>query len=196
MFSCLIPLCILSQTHSPLNIIIFGDSLSSGYNLPYKKDWVSLLASNNKQFIITNASVSGATSTDGLHIATFHLNKKYYHLVIIALGGNDFLKGIPIEHTRNNLEKIIKIANRNKSKVLILGIPFFSNYGNNYRNDILDMYKTLSVKFNSHLNPNFLGEVINDRKFLQSDGIHFNQEAQAIIQSNVEKSIKSLRFYN
>ena len=185
---------ILAQNNNS-TVLIVGDSLSSGYKLADKKDWVHILDSKLINTNIVNASTSGATTKDGVSILKFqlgikfkshsksNLNKNKPDIVVIALGGNDFLRGIPLIETKKNLNDMVTLVKKSGAKVVIFGIPFFPNYGADYLKRIQSMYQSVVKEHNAYYLSNFLQPVTgaSKSKYVMEDGIHFNESAQTPI---------------
>ena len=107
-------------------IMVFGDSLSAGYGIPLKKSWVSLLQARldkkKYRYRVVNASISGDTSSSGLSRLPTALAVHKPEIVILALGGNDGLRGLPIEQTKKNLSRMVTILKSKNIKILLVGI--------------------------------------------------------------------------
>lgn len=172
---------ILAQKDRPLTILVVGDSLSSGYLLQNDQSWVSIMKNKMIDTSVKNASTSGATTSNGLQILSFQLQKNKYDIVIIALGGNDFLRGIALQSTEENFNGMLSMISEHSAQAAIFAIPFFPNYGEPYLKKIAMMYKRLAVKHQAHLLKNFIQPVAGKFEYQLEDGIHFNKEAQPLI---------------
>ena len=176
-------------------IILFGDSLMAGYgldsadhlNLYLEKDLQSL----NIQSSITNASVSGDTTSGGLNRLNWSLQDDY-DLFVLGLGANDMLRGIAPEITNNNLSKIIEIVLDKDIKILLTGMQAPNSYGSDYQQSFNDIYPNLAKEFKISLYPFLLEGVALMPELNQSDGKHPNKEGIQIISKNLAKKISDI----
>jgi acyl-CoA thioesterase I len=170
-------------------ILVMGDSLSAEYGLPRGSGWVKLLeAQLHKQaspWTVFNASISGETSSGGLARIPALLETKRPGIVLLELGANDALRGLPIEQTENNLRKIIALSKQSGAKVLLFGIQIPPNYGQQYTKQFKELYAKLASQEGIELLPFFMAGVASNKDFFQSDNIHPNVEAQSILFKNV-----------
>ena len=176
-----------SQTN-PM-ILVLGDSLSAEYGLPRGSGWVALLESqlkkNASSSSVFNASISGETSSGGLSRLPALLNSKKPAIVMIELGGNDALRGLPIAETESNLRKMIVMSKQAGAKVLLFGMQIPPNYGQAYTGQFKALYFTLAKEEKIELIPFFLEGVATRPDLFQSDRIHPNVDAQTILFKNV-----------
>ena len=176
-------------------IILFGDSLMAGYgldsadhlNLYLEKDLQSL----NIQSSITNASVSGDTTSGGLNRLNWSLQDDY-DLFVLGLGANDMLRGIAPEVTKANLSKIIETVLNKNIKILLTGMQAPNSYGSEYQQSFNDVYPTLAEEFQISLYPFLLEGVALIPALNQSDGKHPNKEGTQIISKNLANKIHEL----
>ncbi len=165
-------------------IVAFGDSITAGYGInimdAYPAILEQLLRDAQKDIVVINSGVSGETTAGGLRRADFVVAQNP-DIVIIALGGNDVLRGIPPENTKNNLEQIIEKFQAGNVRVVLAGMYAPSNLGENYVREFNEIYPTLSKKYNIPLVPFLLAGVALDPTLNQADGIHPNQEGARII---------------
>jgi acyl-CoA thioesterase I len=176
-------------------IMVFGDSLSAGYGLPQEAGWVSLLKKKlQTQFPahVINNSISGETASGGRNRIEQALKIHRPDIVIIELGGNDGLRGAPIESIRDNLEAIIEACLRNKATVLLAGMQLPPNYGIAYTQKFQDIYPQLAKRHQLKLVPFLLDGFGDKREFFQTDGIHPNAHAQVKIVENVWKVLQTM----
>jgi len=177
-------------------IMVFGDSLSSGYGLPQDAGWVSLLKNRLLQqrlhYEVVNASISGETSRGGLSRITQSLTAHHPSIVILELGGNDGLRGQPVEATRDNLEGIIKACQQYGAKVLLIGMRLPPNYGMGYTQKFQSIYPELAKRYRLVLTPYMFEGFGYDLSMFQADGIHPGAAAQPIILDNIWKTLKPL----
>ena len=167
-------------------LLVVGDSLSAGYGLGRVDDgWVALLQQRLRRegyaIRVVNASISGDTTRGGLARLPAALNRFAPALTIIELGGNDGLRGFPLEEMGDNLAGMIELARGTGSQVVLLGMMIPSNYGPRYTDDFQGRFSTLSDRFGVPLVPFFLEDVALDATLMQADGIHPNEAAQPLM---------------
>ena len=176
-----------AQTNSV--ILILGDSLSAEYGLPRDSGWVKILEAQLKKdagpWTVFNASISGETSSGRLTRLPVLLNQKRPGIVMIELGANDALRGLPIVETELNLRKMIQMSKKSGAKVLLMGMQIPPNYGQNYTSKFKSLYPTLVREESIQLLPFFLEGVATRTDLFQTDRIHPNVEAQNILFKNV-----------
>ncbi len=165
--------------------MVVGDSLSAGHGMRQDESWVSLLQkrlnSKGYEYRVVNASISGDTTQGGRTRLPRALSKYKPALVIIELGGNDGLRGVPIEVTRGNLEAMIAASQDTGALVLVTGIRIPPNYGSTYVTRFQAIYDDLAKQYDLLLVPFFMRDVALDPDFMQPDGIHPNVRAQPIL---------------
>ena len=170
-------------------ILILGDSLSAEYGLPRGTGWVNLLeeqlARDKSPWNVFNASISGETSSGGFSRLPNLLNQKKPGIVIIELGANDALRGLPVNQTEANLLKMIQMSKKSGAKVLLCGIQIPSNYGQTYTQQFKKLYPQIANQEHIELMPFFLEGVASKPELFQADRLHPNVEAQSIIFKNV-----------
>ena len=174
-------------------VLLFGDSLMSGYGLP-EKDHLSVileksLESEGYEIQVFNGSVSGDTSLDGLDRIEDELLNETYDLIIIGLGANDMLRRINPNQTKQNLDKIINIILDNNIKVILAGMVASPTNGLNYKKKFDKIYPDLSKKFELELIPFLLKGVALNPNFNQDDGLHPNEKGVLIIAETIKRSI-------
>ena len=174
-------------------ILLFGDSLMSGYGLP-EEDHLSVvleksLKSEGYEIQIFNGSISGDTSLDGLDRIEDELSDVSYDLIIIGLGANDMLRRINPDQTKQNLEDIINIITSNNIKIILAGMIASPTNGLNYKKKFDKIYPDLSKKFELELIPFLLKGVALNPSLNQADGIHPNEKGVLIIAETIKKSI-------
>ena len=166
-----------------------GDSLSAEYGLPRGSGWVNLLqqqlAKEGSPWSVFNASISGETSSGGLARMGDLLKQKKPGLVLLELGANDALRGLPISESENNLRKMIQMSKKSGAKVLLFGMQIPPNYGKRYTKQFRDLYSTLATQEGITLLPFFLSGVADKPELFQADRLHPNVEAQNILYKNV-----------
>lgn len=173
-------------------IVAFGDSLSAGYGAEPGSSYPDFLQkeldAHGQRYRIVNLGISGDTTTDGLNRVAEVLSNKPY-LVIIEFGGNDGLRGLPIETTRANLEKIVSTIQASGAKVLLAGMTLPPNYGADYIKPFEGMYKDLGKRFNAPLIPFLLEGVGGHPDLMQQDGIHPTAQGNRIVAQTVYRAL-------
>lgn len=161
---------------------MLGDSLSAGYGLKPAQGWVALLEkrlqTQGYEYRVVNASVSGETSGGGLQRLPRALETHKPAVLILELGANDGLRGLPLTLTRDNLTKAIGIARQSGAKVLLVGMRLPPNYGPRYTNDFMRMYRDIATASRTALVPFLLQSVALKPALMQADGLHPTAEAQ------------------
>jgi acyl-CoA thioesterase I len=170
-------------------ILIVGDSLSAAYGLPTDVGWVTLLQkrleAQKKGYRVINASISGDTTMHGLARLEPVLKRYHPDIVIIELGGNDGLRGYPHETIKANLEVMIHKIRASGAKPLLVGVPLPPNYGSQYIEKFLKLYRETAIKHGVPLVGSLLTGVGGLPALMQADGIHPNSRAQPILLENV-----------
>lgn len=166
-------------------VLVVGDSISAGYGMPTSKVWVKLLEARLVQKgysqPVVNASVSGDTSAGGLSRLPSLLRQHRPAIVVLELGGNDGLRGMPVKVTRQNLTQMVRMAKHSGAQVLLLGIDVPPNYGPKYAKEFRDVYPGVARNTGAKLLPAFLAAVGADPDLMQADGIHPNSLAQPLL---------------
>jgi len=166
-------------------ILVVGDSISAGYGLTAKEGWVTLLQSRLKVqgygYRVVNASVSGETTTGGLARLPRALSVHRPAIVILELGGNDGLRGLPLETSRANLERMIVLSKDAGAQVLLLGMKIPPNYGPRYASEFERLYADLARRNKLAFEPFFLDKIALADGMMQEDGIHPTAKAQPIM---------------
>jgi acyl-CoA thioesterase I len=170
---------------SDRTILVFGDSLSAAYGLRPEQGWVALLqkrlASTGYGYEIVNASVSGETSSGGLQRLPRALQLHQPGILILELGANDGLRGLPLTTTRENLQKMIALAKQSHARVLLVGMRIPPNYGPRYTSDFAQMYPEIASRDGLPLVPFLLQSVALDPGRMQSDGLHPNARGEPAV---------------
>jgi acyl-CoA thioesterase-1 len=181
----------------PKNILFFGDSLTAGYGLSPEEAFPALvekeLNKTSQQVKVTNAGLSGETSAGGLSRIDWILRQPV-DIFVLELGGNDGLRGLPLDQTRKNLQAIIdKVrAKYPNTEFVLAGMMVPPNLGKDYTNEFQNIYPELAKKNNATLMPFLLEGVAGDEKLNLPDGIHPNVEGHKIVARNVAKIIRPL----
>jgi acyl-CoA thioesterase-1 len=180
-------------------IVVVGDSVSAEYGLARGTGWVALLgqrlAAEKLPWTVSNASISGDTTSGGLARLPAVLNQHHPKVVVIELGGNDALRGLPMSDTRRNLDAMATLAAASGARVLIAGMMVPPNFGRKYEADFAKMYADVAAAHRAALVP-FIFKGIADRPdaddWFQADRIHPIAKAHPIILDNVWAQLKPL----
>jgi len=187
---------------NPVTIAAFGDSLTQGFGLVPDEGFVpqleAWLTAQGAEVTLVNAGVSGDTTAGGLSRIEWTLTPQV-DAILVALGGNDLLRGMDPAASRANLEGILKIATARDLKVLLIGMQAPSNYGADYKAAFDSIYPELAKTYDVALHPNFLGALTSreDRsatvaEFMQGDGIHPNAAGVALIVQDIGPAVLKL----
>jgi acyl-CoA thioesterase-1 len=177
-------------------ILIYGDSLSAAYGLSQNAGWPALLQARLKQehmdYTVTNASISGETTSGGAARIAQTLAAHQPRVVIVALGANDGLRGLPLKQMRANLVKIVAASQKAASRVLLVGMRLPPNYGENYTRPFAQVYADIAREYKTAFAPFLLQGVAEQREFFQADNLHPTAQAQPIILDNLWKALAPL----
>lgn len=179
-----------ASAHSaPKTLLVVGDSLSAEYGLARGTGWVALLErklqAQKTDVRIVNASVSGETSSGGRTRMPALLARHKPDIVVIELGANDALRGLPVAATDNNLRAMVKAVRAAGARVLLVGIRIPPNYGRDYAERFFAMYGTISRDEKVALAPFMLDGVAEKTDMFQADRIHPLASAHPIILNNI-----------
>lgn len=178
------------------NVLVFGDSLSAAYGLATTQGWPALLERRLEQkapaWKVVNASVSGETTAGGLRRLPQDLKLHRPQVVVIALGANDALRGLPIAAARANLEQMVRLAREAKATPVLVGLMIPPNYGIEYAAQFRDMYSDIAKRMKVPLVPFLLEGVAEKRELFQADQLHPTAEAQPRILDNVWAVLQSV----
>lgn len=181
---------------TPPTVLIFGDSLSAAYGLPREAGWAQLLAqrlaARKPPLNLVNASVSGETSAGGLTRLPRLLAEHRPAIVVLALGANDGLRGLPLADTRKNLEAMIRLAKKQGSQVLLVGMRMPPNYGGPYTRKFQDLFGEVAASARVPRVPFLLEGMAEQRERFQADGLHPDAQAQPILLENVWRGLNPL----
>jgi acyl-CoA thioesterase-1 len=159
-------------------ILVFGDSLSAAYGLKPEQGWVALLNKRLRTqgygYNVVNASVSGETTSGGLQRLPRSLDLNKPQILILELGANDALRGLPLSNAKDNLSKMVEMGAKTGTRVLLVGMRIPPNYGPKYTASFVQMYTDLSAQYRTPLVPFLLQSVALDSSKMQDDGLHPN----------------------
>lgn len=174
-------------------ILVFGDSLSAAFGIPRESGWVNLLArrleARKPPFRVVNASVSGETSAGGLTRLPKALATHRPAIVILALGANDGLRGLPTRETARNLEAMIRLAKKQGGTVLLVGMRLPPNYGGAYTRKFQALFGEVAKTGKVHLVPFLLEDMAGQRERFQADGLHPDAQAQPVLLENIWREL-------
>lgn len=170
-------------------ILVLGDSLSAGYGISTNSGWVALLQQRLEQQgypqRVVNASISGDTTSGGLARLPQALAQHRPQLVILELGANDGLRGLPLDEMRRNLATIIDKSHEHGATLLLAGVRLPPNYGALYVKKFHHIYRQLAQNHKVALVPYLLAGVGGNADLVQADGLHPRANAQELILDNV-----------
>ncbi|MEE8528409.1 MAG: arylesterase [Gammaproteobacteria bacterium] len=177
-------------------ILVLGDSLSAGRGIAVEDSWVSLLQqkldSQGYGYRVVNASVSGDTTGGGLARLPRALALHQPEILIIELGGNDGLRGTPIEEIRLNLSRAIETGLEAGARVVLAGMQMPPNYGEQYAGGFRNLYPDLADDYHLPFIPFLLDGVALDPALMQNDGFHPNAAGQRGILANVWAALETV----
>lgn len=188
-----------AAARSPKTILVLGDSLSAEYGLARGSGWVALLqkrlAAQKISVKVQNASISGETTSGGRSRLAALLAADKPGIVILELGANDALRGLPLSMTQDNLNQMTRAAQKSGAKALLLGMQVPPNYGSEYANRFAAIYGEVAKADKAALVPFFLKGVAdapNAAELFQSDGLHPIAAAHPTLLNNVWPQLKKL----
>lgn len=177
-------------------IVVLGDSISAEYGLPRDTGWVNLMRQKLTQerfdYSVANSSISGDTTSGGLARLPAALNRIEPKVVIVELGANDALRGVPLGTTEANLRTIIEKSQAANAKVLLVGMYVPPNYGPDYSQKFHAVYEKLSKEKHVPLVPFLLAGMENKPEMFQADQIHPAPQAQPLLLNNVWPVLRPL----
>jgi acyl-CoA thioesterase-1 len=178
------------------SILVLGDSLSAAYGIRLEQGWVALLGARLKQegygHRVVNASSSGETTGGALARLPRALERHRPAVVVIELGGNDGLRGLPVAEVRDNLDQLIRLSRASGAEVLLVGMRIPPNYGPTYTREFQALFGELAKKHRLPLVPFFLEGIALDDSLMQEDGIHPNAAAQPRLLAQVWPRLEPL----
>lgn len=176
-------------------IVCFGDSLTAGYGLPagqsYPDRLQEILDREKWSFRVVNLGLSGDTSSGGIDRMGTVLEQKPF-LVVLELGANDGLRGLPVTATKANLERMVDTFQKAGARVMLAGITLPRNYGPDYIRDFDSMFTNLARQKKLGFLPFLLDGVATNPQLMQNDGLHPNDEGTQRVAENVWKMLKPM----
>ena len=177
-------------------LLVLGDSLSAEYGITRGTGWVTLLQDRLRQerfdYNVVNASISGETTIGGKTRLPDLLSRHKPAIVVVELGANDALRGLPLQTTESNLRQIVSSAQKAGAGVLLVGMRIPPNYGQDYTEKFFSLYPKLAGEYKVRLVPFFLDKVMARQDWFQPDRIHPTAEAQPALLETVWPQLKPM----
>lgn len=183
-------------------ILVYGDSLSAGFGIAVDQSWPALLGqrlkqngsngSNSGQWTVVNASISGETTAGGRSRLDAALKQFQPQIVILALGANDGLRGLPVKTMSDNLAAMVATAKKQKARILLVGMRLPPNYGPDYTRDFETAFSRLAKREKLPLLPFLLEPIAGDRSAFQNDNLHPLAAAQPKLLEHVWAPLKPM----
>jgi len=192
----LIFIALQNAVASDRTILVLGDSLSAAYGIRPEQGWVALLTKRLQAqgygYEVINASVSGETTSGGLERLPRALRLHRPGIVILELGANDGLRGLPLTTTRQNLTKMVQLAQASGARVLLVGIRIPPNYGPRYADEFARTFPDIANQYHLPLVPFLLEKVALDPALMQEDGLHPNARGEALVLDTLWRQLAPL----
>jgi acyl-CoA thioesterase-1 len=177
------------------SIVVVGDSISAAYGLSQARGWVALLGERLKRerldYSVVNASISGDTTGGGLA----RIDKLLEHkpaVVVLELGGNDGLRGLPLAEMKKNLAAMIERSQKMGAHVVVVGMYIPPNYGPDYTQQFFGTFGELAKRYKTALVPYLMEDFALKPEYFQPDRIHPTAEAQPLMMERVWKALRPL----
>ncbi|TLY62586.1 MAG: arylesterase [Gammaproteobacteria bacterium] len=185
---------------SDRTILVLGDSLSAAYGIRPELGWVALLAKRLQAqgygYQLINASVSGETTSGGLQRLPRALRLHQPGILILELGANDGLRGLPLAATRENLAKMVQVGQEAGARVLLVGMRIPPNYGPRYTDEFARVFPEIAKQYHLPLVPFLLQGVALDPSFMQDDGLHPNARGEPAVLDTLWRYLEPLLHKN
>src|SRR5215467_2675612 len=195
LFAALLALSGGASSATAPTILVFGDSLSAAYGIPESAGWVALLGERLKQrksnYTVANASISGETSAGGAARIGKALASTRPSIVVVELGANDGLRGLPVTEMKKNLTAIVQASKREGARVVLVGMQLPPNYGVPYVNQFKAAFAEVAKEERVVLVP-FLLDGLDQREQFQADNLHPTATAQPILLENVWRKLAAM----
>ena len=178
------------------SILILGDSISAAYGIPQARGWVTLLEARLKRerpdYIVVNASVSGETTAGGAARLPRALEQNKPAVVVLELGGNDGLRGLPLAEMKRNLSAMIQQSQQAGARVLLVGMQIPPNYGPDYTEKFDAVFAELAKRHKTALVPFLMADFADKPDYFLPDRIHPTEAAQPLMLERVWKELRPL----
>ena len=184
--------CLAAVPVRASTVLVFGDSLSAAYGMREEEGWVALLQKTLPEHQFVNESVSGEISANGLKRLPDAFKKHKPDVLVIELGANDGLRGMPIALLRNNLQAMISLGKQVGCRILLLGMQLPPNYGIRYVQEFSEVYPRLAQENRIAVIPFFLQDIAGDITHFQPDHLHPTANVQPEIMATVRPVLLSL----
>lgn len=187
-------LCATTLAAAPKRVLVFGDSLSAAFELAPEQGWVHLLDQSLRAqgWQVANASISGETTAGGAARIEAVLAEQAPDLLVLELGANDGLRGLPLDLAKQNLARIVAAAQARKVQVLLVGMELPPNYGPDYTAQFRQMYVDLAREHDIALLPFLLAPIAEDRSNFLDDNLHPTAAAQPTLRDHVLSALKPM----
>jgi acyl-CoA thioesterase-1 len=177
-------------------ILVYGDSLSAAFGISVSQSWPALLGqrlqAGGSRYSVANASISGETTAGGRARLPAALAQFKPAVVILALGANDGLRGLPVAAMKDNLTFMVKLAKQQKARVLLVGMHLPPNYGQKYTDEFDAVFRNIAKRETIALLPFLLEPIALDRNAYQADGLHPTAAAQPKLLDHVWNALQAL----
>ena len=188
--------CSCAASAAEKRILVYGDSLSAGFGIAVSQSWPALLGqrlqANGSGYAVTNASISGETTAGGRARFAAAMTQFKPAIVILALGANDGLRGLPVAAMKDNLGFMVTLARTQGARVLLIGMHLPPNYGPQYTQEFDAAFRDVAKRHKLSLLPFLLEPIALDQNAYQADGLHPTAAAQPKILDHVWKALKPL----
>ena len=185
-----------AQGSAPRTVLVVGDSLSAEYGIKRGTGWVPLLSARISEqypkFQVVNASISGDTTSGGVARLPALLRQHAPAVVVLELGANDALRGLPLNMTEQNLRTMAQAARKADADVLIVGMQIPPNYGRDYAQRFAAVFSKVAKDEKARLVPFLMEGIATNRAMFQADGIHPNEDAQPQLLDNVWPALRPM----
>lgn len=185
-----------TNAEAPPTILVLGDSISAAYGIQLEKGWVALLQERLRAqgwpHQVVNASISGETTGGGMARLPGELKAHDPDLVVIELGGNDGLRGYPVENIKRNLGRMVEAADPIERQVLLVAMQIPPNYGRRYAQAFQALFAEVAAAHEVRLAESFIDRVALQRELMQNDGIHPNAAGQPLLLDALWPAIEEL----
>ncbi|MEO7067883.1 MAG: arylesterase [Rhodanobacter sp.] len=186
----------VAQAAAPKTVLVLGDSLSAAHNIPVNAGWVHLLDARLGKMVpkwtAVNASISGETSLSGRSRLPALLQKYHPSVLVLELGANDGLRGLPLSALKDNLTAMVEMAHKAHVRVLLVGIELPVNYGPHYRTGLRAIYADLAKSHHLALVPFLLEGVALNPALMQDDGLHPLAQGEPAVLETVWRPLQPL----